>query len=104
MSYKSKDVMKKFDPEKPIDPEWDYGREAEGADLAKDVTTNLMPCCDAWAKAHERKTDNEQYGRLIHCNDETDPEYAEPYPTIGSGLPPVKFCPWCGAEKGKGTG
>lgn len=62
-------------------------------------TPNLMPCCETWAKAHEWETDNEMYGRLVHCNDEKEGRHAAPYPTIGSDLPPVKFCPWCGQSK-----
>lgn len=71
------------------------------AERGTDGTPNLEPCCEAWAKAHEWETDNEAYAPLVHCNDEKDAKYAAPYPSIGSGLPPVKFCPWCGAEKGK---
>lgn len=52
-------------------------------------------CCESWRKAHEYATDNEMYLSLVHEAE------GGAYPFIGSGLPPVKFCPWCGAEKGK---
>ena len=58
-------------------------------------------CCEAWAKAHEWKTDNEEYQALVHY-DWYDREYRENPSTvarIGSNLPPVRFCPWCGAKK-----
>jgi hypothetical protein len=79
------------------DPE--FVKLLAGMVRADEPTPNLMPCCEPWRKAHEWETDNEMYGRLIHCNDETDGRHAAPYPTIGSDLPPVKFCPWCGSPK-----
>lgn len=49
-----------------------------------------QPCCDAWAKAHEWRTDNEGYGELVYYEDGA---------RIGKDLPPVKFCPWCASSK-----
>lgn len=60
------------------------------------ATANLMPCCESWEVAHHRGTDNEAYGPLI-----LGEESLQPYPLIGDLLPVVRFCPWCGAEKGK---
>lgn len=54
--------------------------------------TVRQPCCDAWAKAHEWGTDNEGHLALIYYRDDK--------PRIGSDLPPVQFCPWCGTKKG----
>lgn len=45
------------------------------------------PCCEDWQNALTSGTDNEGYGPLIISD------------TIGVGLPPVKFCPWCGVEQ-----
>lgn len=60
--------------------------------------TVIQPCCDAWAKAHQGGTDNEGYGRLIR-----DWGYVDAYDvsmlTMGSYLPEVRFCPWCGHPK-----
>jgi len=50
-------------------------------------------CCDAWGKAHEIGTDNEGCGELIYEIDG--------HSKIGYGLPPIRFCPWCGAPKDK---
>jgi len=52
---------------------------------------NQMPCCDAWRMAQQRGTDNEMYGALLWIEGETA--------LMGCDLPPVQFCPWCGAEK-----
>lgn len=52
---------------------------------------NQMPCCEDWEEAHKRGTDNESYDVLIG--------YENGLPVIGSDLPPVRFCPWCGARK-----
>jgi hypothetical protein len=46
-------------------------------------------CCEAWEKAQQSGTDNEAYGRLLYGADDW---------RMGCDLPPVKFCPWCGAE------
>lgn len=47
-------------------------------------------CCDALERAHEHGTDNEGYGPLLYS--------AYPVWAIGSDLPPMRFCPWCGKE------
>lgn len=52
----------------------------------------MIQCCDVWAKAHEAGTDNEMYSSLI--SDESDGES-----WMGSELPAVRFCPWCGKPK-----
>lgn len=49
-------------------------------------------CCEAWLKAQEPETDNEAYSWLL--DKDLDGNW-----TIGSYLPPVKFCPWCGKAK-----
>ena len=53
-------------------------------------------CCLDMAKAHEDETDNEEYGALAH-----PAFHNEELTEIGSHLPPINFCPWCGDEKGK---
>lgn len=52
-----------------------------------------QPCCDQWSKAHQHGTDNEGWGALIS-------NYGGK-PDMGDGLDPIRFCPWCGAEKGE---
>lgn len=54
------------------------------------IETN--PCCEIWAKAHEQGTASEGYEWLV--------DYEGNEPHIGNGLPPVRFCPWCGSAKG----
>ena len=52
-------------------------------------------CCGSWFEAYETGTDNEGYGPLA---------YAKPSGEfIGDALPPVKYCPWCGAAKNTET-
>ena len=58
------------------------------------VTLPKEPCCEHWKHAHEIGTDNEEYSVLVWY-DEDDKGRA----AIGSDLPPVRFCPWCGAVK-----
>lgn len=48
-------------------------------------------CCDAFLLANMLGTDNESYGCLIYGK-------KRPF-MMGDGLPPIKFCPWCGAPK-----
>lgn len=57
-------------------------------------------CCDAWSDAQCAGTDNEAYGALLRrAGFDRHPDGAW---LIGSSdLPPVKFCPWCGADKTK---
>ena len=49
---------------------------------------DLKPCCPAWEKSGKSGTDNEEYNPLRY-----DME-------MGSDLPDVNFCPWCGDVKG----
>lgn len=48
-------------------------------------------CCDAWRKARQSGSDNEGWSALIH--------WFDGFPCMGCGLPPVRFCPWCGKKK-----
>jgi hypothetical protein len=96
MSYKTKDVMSGGHG-KPMEG-WEYGAKPSG-----EPTEIPEPCCDAWAKAHERGTDNEGYGAVVGYWDFDGSGIEKPH--IGhEDLPPVKFCPWCGAEKGESRG
>lgn len=51
-------------------------------------------CCNAWSKAQQPGTDNEMYGQLLRNYGGASNDWH-----IGCDLPPVKFCPWCGAKK-----
>ena len=66
-------------------------------EIVNNALLRLGSCCETWAKARERGTDNEGYEALVLLNDEHDP-------VIGMGPDGkgfvVKFCPWCGAQKG----
>lgn len=45
-------------------------------------------CCTDMRDAHSPGTDNEMYGSAVYTYDgET---------RMGTDLPPIKFCPWCG--------
>lgn len=60
------------------------------ADIANDALLRIgiaEPCCDDWLNANKSGTDNEGYEALVSGR------------RIGYELPPVKFCPWCGAPK-----
>jgi hypothetical protein len=48
------------------------------------------PCCKPFRLAFESCTDNEGYGALFYSPPPTGDLF------IGSSLPPIKFCPWCG--------
>jgi len=52
-------------------------------------------CCDAFARALGWGTDNEMYGALIYPS--TYPDGQVTHWNIGCDLPPMGFCPWCGA-------
>lgn len=53
-------------------------------------STESLHCeCQAFKDAQGPCTDNEGYGRLLR-RDGPDAW------SIGSNLPPLKFCPWCG--------
>jgi hypothetical protein len=59
--------------------------------------------CDAFVKAQQRGTDNEGYDQLIYRYSADllkkhpflggDPRWS-----VGSELPPIHFCPWCGSK------
>jgi hypothetical protein len=59
-----------------------------------------QPCCEAWYKVHQDGTDSDHVQALISEN-----EHGEPEAGTGDGegeLPPIRFCPWCGARKDVG--
>ena len=56
-------------------------------------TTETENCCDTFRRAVEEDTDNEGYEALAHYSDDGSV-------VMGSNLPPIKFCPWCGAPYG----
>lgn len=51
-------------------------------------------CCETWEAAHQWSTDNEMYGPLIWPPERTESGKYE----MGTDLPPIRFCPWCGVE------
>ena len=53
-------------------------------------------CCESFAKACRNETDNEGWGSLVWVSggDASAPAGAL---MIGSDLPPIRCCPWCGA-------
>ncbi len=53
--------------------------------------TEIRSCCANFAHAQEDGTDNEGWGKLIDYYGANDAN-------IGSDLPPIKFCPWCGTS------
>jgi hypothetical protein len=56
------------------------------------MLTDSKLCCDAFSKAMTNGTDNEAWGAAIHL-DQEGAHYK-----IGLGLPPLRFCPWCGSD------
>ena len=52
-------------------------------------------CCSEFKKARKSGTDSEGYGALIWCHPKTW-DY-----TVGCGLEPITYCPWCGIQIGK---
>ena len=48
-----------------------------------------LECCAAMRHAQENGTDNECYGRAVWTG--SAGEWL-----IGTGLPNITFCPWCG--------
>ena len=88
MSYKSKDVMAKRDHNHKPACTWVYGEEQPF-----DPNDVVEPCCEDWLNAHKPRSDCEGVGALV--------TYLDDGPLIGSLDKPVKFCPWCGAKKGK---
>ena len=56
-------------------------------------------CCESWGKAQLPGTDNEEWEEVLKRGWDDDKEDHNNEWYIGSNLPPVKFCPWCGAVK-----
>ena len=60
-------------------------------------------CCEAWSHANDEGTDGEGFGSLIWYTEFDDD--LRPYtsvlgdPPAVSELPPLRYCPWCGARK-----
>ena len=54
-------------------------------------------CCADWLHAHDAGTDDERWGACIG----EDPE--DGLSRVGCDLPPINFCPWCGADKRRGA-
>ncbi len=52
-------------------------------------------CCVSMATAFSHGSDNEGYGSLLHS---WGGNKTERLIGIGSDLPPLKYCPWCGFE------
>ena len=50
-------------------------------------------CCKDFEAALEEGTDSEGFGSEIHPAILDKTAYS-----IGSGLKPIKFCPWCGSK------
>jgi len=59
-------------------------------------------CCDAWHRAEEDNTCSEGIGPMIWRDPELYGDELSRIGNIGSEteLPPLKYCPWCGAKKG----
>lgn len=56
----------------------------------------FLQCCEDMMAAQQRETDNEGYGRLVQLIAHIGhTDYRRP--VIGTDLPPILFCPWCGA-------
>lgn len=51
----------------------------------------MRNCCQAFHDAQEDGTDNEAYQALI--------EFKDGRFIIGTNLPALKFCPWCGKNR-----
>lgn len=50
-------------------------------------------CCKDFEAALEEGTNDEEFGAAIHPALRDKTAY-----TIGAGLKPIKFCPWCGTK------
>ena len=61
------------------------------------------PCCQPWETAHLFGTCCEGYSWLIAYDmpwpPGSPPDSSTGKPVIGTDLPAVRFCPWCGARK-----
>jgi hypothetical protein len=53
------------------------------------------PCCQPWETAHMLGTCSEGAHWLVWSSTHTG------LPVIGTDLPPVRYCPWCGHSKTK---
>ena len=62
-------------------------------------------CCEPWERAHLVGTDCEMISSLVGYAfrwPRSRLEATAPgWPTIGTDLPPVRYCPWCGHSKTK---
>lgn len=66
--------------------------------MREESAEKFRPCCDAWRLAHEEGTDNECAFPLIwYASDDDDVRPRTS--THDSGLPPIRYCPWCGSDK-----
>lgn len=62
-------------------------------------------CCEWFDRALEDGTDNEGYEPLVYFGEADDMDaVGGPGVKIGSGLPPIRLCPWCGATVSQETG
>lgn len=62
------------------------------------VAKEPPPCCEAWRRALQMGTDAEAYGSLIAFHDRQREEHPGRF-VAGFDMPPLNFCPWCGAKK-----
>lgn len=51
-------------------------------------------CCEVFERAKGWETDNEGWGPLLVIGDESQEEGI----ILGSKLPLINFCPWCGVK------
>ena len=62
-------------------------------------------CCAPWETAHLIGSDSEGISAMVGYGyrwPKSTLEATSPlWPTIGIDLPPVRYCPWCGARKTK---
>ncbi|MFZ0855107.1 MAG: hypothetical protein WAO08_38675 [Hyphomicrobiaceae bacterium] len=65
----------------------------------------VEPCCQPWETAHFVGSDCESIAWLVAYNipwpPGSPPDTSTGKPVIGSDLPPVRYCPWCGHSKTK---
>lgn len=54
----------------------------------------IKPCCESWNQAQQAGSDNEGHGALVYRRYDNGQIEA-----MGCDLPPIRFCPWCGAKK-----
>lgn len=53
----------------------------------------MVDCCPAFRKARQVGTDNEGFSSAVQVTDDRK------HWTIGSNLPYISYCPWCGDHK-----